>query len=676
MNRNLLQLVFCVVFTLFLNACSDGAAAPQSGGVYMANVSQASVAVYEIAADGAVSPLPAAMARTADDGSFSLARPAHYPVLVRASGGSYLEEATGERASLSGELDAVYLSAPTTIVVSPYSNAIVIDAIAAGGLSAENIAAASARVNAFVGGIDVQQTVPVYPPASDGAAVSDGAKMAFALGAESQSRSDNGLAIAASSQAIVDQAANGDTLARCHTGAGDVLSDGSVAAADADHCLVTSGAAAFAHNAYNRTGVTSLAMLEPAQQTAPQLAAASACGDRVALLTDNLALFEGRKNSVQALLAGGMTDQNWSTFQTPSRWGPFARGYGAIEPPANCTDMDTFKRELVMAAENFWVDQNINYCHHHVPGWLPPDDSNGANPKYRNSTPESTSGESAGGNPQQMTCTGQRNANGAQSVQVAASDTPASFPAAAINWKGVDCSDYTAWIYNFAGMTSNDLSTGIGTQACSTADRGGSDANPSPDVLLDINQGNFDAMQSYLRPGDLLYITQENALTDSGEFTGGYKLAHVVTWTGKHWNDLQAGTDAARYDIDRIGQPDSRLGGDFKAHLDFDVSQLGKTAKTDPWMIIDSHYAGPAYRPFLGWYRTHLSHVRRIIGADAARTDPVLAAYVIAPVSQNAQHTQVVLGSAHAGSGAASGYRMIYDDVQGKQACYRAGTAQ
>jgi len=54
----------------------------------------------------------------------------------------------------------------------------------------------------------------------------------------------------------------------------------------------------------------------------------------------------------------------------------------------------------------------------------------------------------------------------------------------------------------------------------------------------------------------------------------------------------------------------------------------------------------------------------------------VLAAYVIAPVSQNAQHTQVVLGSAHAGSGAASGYRMIYDDVQGKQACYRAGTAQ
>jgi cbb3-type cytochrome oxidase cytochrome c subunit len=46
-------------------------------------------------------------------------------------------------------------------------------------------------------------------------------------------------------------------------------------------------------------------------------------------------------------------------------------------------------------------------------------------------------------------------------------------------------------------------------------------------------------------------------------------------------------------------------------------------------MIIDSHYAGSAYRPFVDWHRTHLSNVRRIVGAEAARTDPHLADYVI-----------------------------------------------
>ncbi|PNW89157.1 hypothetical protein CF640_37365 [Burkholderia pseudomallei] len=33
-------------------------------------------------------------------------------------------------------------------------------------------------------------------------------------------------------------------------------------------------------------------------------------------------------------------------------------------------------------------------------------------------------------------------------------------------------------------------------------------------------------------------------------------------------------------------------------------------------MIIDSHYAGPGYRPVAGWYRRSLSNVRRIVGAD------------------------------------------------------------
>lgn len=677
MPRTLLKTVLCAVMGFSLNACSGGGSAI-TGGVYLANVANAEVAVYEVAADGTLAQMSAILTRTDGNGAFQLRSSVRYPVLVRVSGGTYIEEATGEQAALNDVLSAVYLSAPSSMSITPFSTAVVVDATANGGLTTANVTAASARINAFLGGIDAHQTLPVYTGVMSSAGVSASVRMAFALGAESQARTDAGLTLAASVQNIAAQASNGDTLGLCHAGAGNANIDGTVHASLGDNCAVTEGAIAYAANALNQTGISSVDMLTPAQGTPVQSAIASGptCGDRITLLANNKAVFDSRKDAVQATLIGTMTASNWPTFRTVSPWGPFPTRYGEIRMPAGCTDPDSM-RELVMAVENYWVDQTLNYCHHHIPGWLPPDDSSDAVPVYRNSTPESTSGGSNGGNKPVMTCTGQRNADGSQSIQLSAGDTAASFAAADINWRGLDCSNFTSWVYNFAGVTSNNLSSGIGTQACSTADNGGTDADPSPGVLLDINHGNIDAMQSNLRPGDLLYITQQNPLTNAGQFTGDYKLAHVVTWTGKRWSDLQSGLDAARYDINRIGEPDSRLGGDFRAHFPagFDFSQLGATPATDPWMIIDSHFAGPAYRPFLGWYRTHLSNVRRIIGADEARTDSMLSPYVIAPISRNATRTVIVLGSAHAGSTAKSGYRMTYDNA-GKHNCYRAGAAQ
>ncbi|TGP40619.1 hypothetical protein EN872_16975, partial [bacterium M00.F.Ca.ET.229.01.1.1] len=93
----------------------------------------------------------------------------------------------------------------------------VTDAMAAGGLTASNVAAASARVSAFLGGIDPQQTAPAFvAPGATAGALTDGNRMALALGAESQSRADNDTSVAASVQYIVAQAAKGDTLAACH----------------------------------------------------------------------------------------------------------------------------------------------------------------------------------------------------------------------------------------------------------------------------------------------------------------------------------------------------------------------------------------------------------------------------------------------------------------------------
>jgi hypothetical protein len=120
-----------------------------------------------------------------------LPRALHWPLLVQSTGGSYTEEATGVRASVGQTvLSAVYLSEPSTMVITPYSSAVVVDAQTAGGLTASNVAAAATRVSAFLGGIDPQQTPPAFmatgSTGSTGSTtlpVADGNRMAFALGA-------------------------------------------------------------------------------------------------------------------------------------------------------------------------------------------------------------------------------------------------------------------------------------------------------------------------------------------------------------------------------------------------------------------------------------------------------------------------------------------------------------
>jgi len=653
-----------------------GTASPQpsiSGSVYLGTVSGATVSVYAVDANGHAAATPLATVVTDADGHFVLPRASHWPLLVQSTGGSYAEEATGVRTPVGQSvLSAVYLAEPSTMVITPYSSAVVVDAQTAGGLTASNVAAAATRVSAFLGGVDPQQTPPVFmatsTTASTSSTVADGNRMAFALGAESQSRVDNDLTVVASVQSIVAQSANGDTLAACHAGAGNVAADGSLIAPADDACYVTTGAANFATNPLNHSGVTALSMLGTTRASDHQTASASAsaCGDRVALLNENLWLFQGRKNSVQASLVPGMTSTNWSTYPTTSTWGPHAAIYGAISAPAACTDIDTFRRELVMAIENYWVDQNLNYCHHHVPGWTPPE--NTASIDYRDSSAGSTSGGSADPHSPKMTCTAQRGADGSQSVQTSTAQTPPAITSA-LMWNGADCSNFTSWVYNFAGLATNQLSGAIGVQACSTPSSG---VDPLTGVLLDINRGNLTTMEQYLLPGDLLYVTQKDTV-GSGTFAADYKLAHVITWTGKRFSDLQAGADRAKYDLSRIGQPDSRLGGDFLALLGptDTAANLGQPGH-DPWMIIDSHYAGPAYRPFLGWYAERLSHVRRIIGADAATTDPHLAAYVIKPLPQT-RKGWLTLASRQAGATATSGYRLIYQ-TSGTQSCYQAGT--
>jgi hypothetical protein len=672
------------VFCSALAGCGGNSGPSASGSVYMGPLSNATVEVHELAADGTVSDKPVTTATTKSDGSFVLKSTLHYPVFVRVTGGSYEEEATGATTTLNGELDAVYLTAPSQMVVSAYSNAVVADARAAGGLTADNIASAMSRVNAFAGDIDVSGTIPTFVSTGATPEVSDGAKMALALGAESQSRTSLGLSIGESTQNIVAQAGNGDNLAQCNAGAGNINADGTLDAPVSGNCAITTAAAAYVGGSRNKSGIKNVSALKnvlPGHAASVSISSA-ACTDRDKLLSELGTLFANRNNEVQAQLGNGVTVANWKSFANGGTWGPFAASYGPVTAGACGSDTGAFQRELVMAVENYWVDQGLNYCHHHIPGWLPPKSP----ARFRNFSPSGTSG----GSTSKMTCTANRRADGSQSLRrLTASDE--------IQWQGVDCSNFTSWVYNFAGLTqdTNNLETGIGSQACSTGDDPlVSSGKKEPGVLLDINQGNIASMVDYLKPGDLLYVTQKAKVSANvGAVTtaDGYDVSHVITWTGKHYNQLKA-SDPAHFDLSTLGKVGSRLGVDIASYLStldgkpMPLSELGESTDKDPWMIIDSHYAGPAYRPFViqnatmkaDWYAASLSHVRRIIDADKVQADPVLAPLIITQTatSNNSAGPVLTFASKASWASGANGYKLMYQRPDSKSipSCYRVGT--
>lgn len=309
-----------------------------------------------------------------------------------------------------------------------------------------------------------------------------------------------------------------------------------------------------------------------------------------------------------------------------------------------------------------------------IPGWTPP-------LKFRNSSSGSTSGGDSSG----MTCTAHRNRDRSQSLTALKHDDT--------NWQGVDCSDFTSWVYNFSGIThqGGNLETGIGTQACSTGtDPVSVSGQEQPGVLLDINHDNVTSLLAYLKPGDLLYITATSTVPSDSPLSnvvGAAPVSHVVTWTGKRFNDPRNGPEGWRFDPARLGSADSRLGADLASYLPYPPSELGTGTGDDknPWMIVDSHYAGPAYRPFVAvtaslkgdWYGQKLSHVRRIIDADTARTDPALAPLVIeAHSTGNGAFGKAVTFSSTLGRAGNHAHQWIYQrpSAGGTPQCYRMDT--
>ena len=285
-----------------------------------------------------------------------------------------------------------------------------------------------------------------------------------------------------------------------------------------------------------------------------------------------------------------------------STWGPHQTitSFDNATVPTGCDSLE-WQQSRLLAALNFWIDKGFNYCHHHIPGWLPPDDTQAAKPKYRVTNLS---------NPKTMTCTPNRYLDGSQHNNDQNGSCTSSTPNCVgpdildqIQFQGVDCSDFTSWVYNFTGLSpqGQPLKTAIGAQACDQRVINGTQQNDG--VLLEINHSNFNQYKSLLQPGDLLYIMAGSKSSNPTQ------IAHVVVWTGMTWGDIDDNTTYYKeQDGKTFGQAGDRVGGDFLSY--------GTVSSTTP-LIVDSHFAGPAYRPFLGWYAKNLSHVRRIINADA-----------------------------------------------------------
>ena len=228
--------------------------------------------------------------------------------------------------------------------------------------------------------------------------------------------------------------------------------------------------------------------------------------------------------------------------------GPQPNNYPLVPLPTDC-DSTLWIQARVLQAIDYVVSLNVNYCHHHTPGWVAID-----SPIFR-TTIDGTAG----------VCY-DRGANGTN------------------QWRGIDCSTFTSFVYNFGLGT--PFTKDIKSQACSAS---------APGRVLDINNATILTKQDTLQPGDLLYIA------------GKGNISHAVSWTGYK---LTNGT--GRFGLDTIINS-----YDQATRNTTYSSALYRLKKNQTiYLIADSSGNGPNYRMFLWWYVDNFSHARRIINPD------------------------------------------------------------
>jgi cell wall-associated NlpC family hydrolase len=353
---------------------------------------------------------------------------------------------------------------------------------------------------------------------------------------------------------------------------------------------------------------------------------------------------------------------------TINSWGPARNQLFLSTSNPNLTSCPTtnpnnsqaiaWMQQRVLAAENFWVIQKLNYCHHHVTDFYTPTTSYG--------TPRTSIGTSSGGYCSNAVSLAPSNYGQQIRWNYSGNDSQTSNSWVNQNrmWYGVDCSDFTSFVYNFAfgiqfnsdtgyqagqatngsqdSLLPNTQTTGnvlgvptyttpandpAGVLVCKdgTAETrngsatdycGSGPSGPVPSnngyfsVFLNTQPATTDrrfpvptpsnvtsAMLNTLQPGDLIFLAFSAASGQGGDGNNPTSVVtHVITWTGK-----KIGYGPNDVNPSQIA-PESICPNNWQP-------QIGD------WAIIDSHYQGPDYRDFTPcFYQNNIYAVRRVIG--------------------------------------------------------------
>jgi hypothetical protein len=241
-------------------------------------------------------------------------------------------------------------------------------------------------------------------------------------------------------------------------------------------------------------------------------------------------------------------------------WGPEAPILNLnVNIPNSCFREKWQQNRVLRIIEKFHR-MNLNYCHHHNPYWEPTKDSQ----KVPISSGE---GGSVG------TC----------------SDAKTNGDPNLMRWKGIDCTHWISWVYNY-GFNAHLVSL-TGNQSC------GPDA---PGVVLPYTADD----QDKFNPGDILFIAK-----NSSDKT--WQISHGILWTGMKVKLSEVNDDDPFSKLNLLSNvPDSQ-----KSAVANDLNDSIKN-NSYVYIISDSHFAGPNYRAFAGWWKKAFAFARRLIEPD------------------------------------------------------------
>lgn len=314
-------------------------------------------------------------------------------------------------------------------------------------------------------------------------------------------------------------------------------------------------------------------------------------------------------------------------------WGPEPETIPYREGMAACRSDLAWEETRVLSSADYWIQQKVNYCHHHLPTWTPEFQRGYGYPKPNDEERPDVCNYAPAPNGEQIRWN--YSGSGDETSQVWRHGSGEGWRGRFGN--GVDCSDYTALIYNWGfgirftsavaqqgGQDARDATqsqqapnmpgfhdwTGhnangagaAGKLLCvdGTLDEGNRCSAHGGYISVFDGQGKFnpeavtDDMLAKLRPGDLLFI--------AGSAGRSRHVTHVVMWTGQKIGAGVIGND-------RIA-PQSDLGYPYGS-CSPDAWKAENNSGT--YIIVDSHYQGPDYRAFTPcFYKSQVWGVRRV----------------------------------------------------------------